>query len=286
MMIPKSGKGAPKGPKNRPERRKNWRKFRDQLEAGKGPTVWLLSQKMGIATRSKLASFLSPSETEKLSEIKSSETRDAMLIGRGFTRFLLAQYLGTPPPKVVIEVEEKGRPYARNRLGLDFNVSHSGGLVAVAISLQGKVGIDFEKARRLPDQVSLASQILSEDEMDDLYVTGPLTSSKIFYDYWTAKESVLKCDGRGLSIDPREVEICFEKNLFQIAAAEELQLPKVKGWRIPFLNGFQGFVATLGNSDGPQFFVEAKVGKLMEIKATQVFKLENLLQGRDEEELI
>jgi 4'-phosphopantetheinyl transferase len=85
----------------------------------------------------------------------------------------------------------------------DFNLTHSGNRVACVVGRRGRIGIDIEELRNL-DIADLESQF-TPGEWQSIYTSTDPTST--FFDYWTAKESIIKADGRGLSIPLNELHI-------------------------------------------------------------------------------
>jgi 4'-phosphopantetheinyl transferase len=87
-----------------------------------------------------------------------------------------------------------GRPYIENVC--DFNISHSGQYIVCAISTDGKIGVDVEEIK--PIALDGFRSWFPEEEWAEI-----ITSKNIyhaFYYYWTAKESIIKAEGSGLSI--------------------------------------------------------------------------------------
>ncbi len=85
----------------------------------------------------------------------------------------------------------------------EFNVSHSGGKAAAAVS-DCPVGCDLEKLRPYPQNV--AKKILTDRERGIL--GDSVDCDGAFFRIWTAKESYLKMTGEGLSA-LSSVEIIF-----------------------------------------------------------------------------
>ena len=98
-------------------------------------------------------------------------------------------------------VSAYGRPYWA--AGPDFNISHSGTRVACVLSLQGRVGIDLE----LCADLSIGDFQSQFTAAEWATITGSETPLLTFYRYWTAKESLIKADGRGLQIPLDGIEI-------------------------------------------------------------------------------
>lgn len=97
-----------------------------------------------------------------------------------------------------------GKPYFPG--GPEFNLTHSGNRVACVIGPCGGIGIDIEELR--PIEVVDFERQFSADEWQAIMGSGDAVST--FYHYWTAKESVIKADGRGLGLPLRELTIGAE----------------------------------------------------------------------------
>jgi 4'-phosphopantetheinyl transferase len=94
-----------------------------------------------------------------------------------------------------------GRPYLNEFI--DFNISHSGNYVICAIANDSQLGIDIEKIEEI--NFSEFVDILRDEEWNQIVnSTNPLFT---FYEYWTMKESVIKAEGRGLSIPLKDIFI-------------------------------------------------------------------------------
>lgn len=88
---------------------------------------------------------------------------------------------------------EHGKPTLPD--GPFFSLSHAGNLAVLAVS-DAPVGVDVEKPRPVRDAV--ARRYFQAEELVWME-HDPLSR---FFFLWTRKEAVLKCCGRGLSLDP------------------------------------------------------------------------------------
>ncbi|MEE4303475.1 MAG: 4'-phosphopantetheinyl transferase superfamily protein [Wenzhouxiangella sp.] len=119
-----------------------------------------------------------------------------------FLRLLLAAYLGCPGKSLEIVRSERGKPMlggAHADSALQFNLSHSGDWVAVAVAVGVAVGIDLEVERRLPRAPLLARRFLSPDEAEWIVGLDEPFRSRQFLRQWTARESLVKARGCGLA---------------------------------------------------------------------------------------
>jgi 4'-phosphopantetheinyl transferase len=108
-----------------------------------------------------------------------------------------------------LRITEYGRPYlegyngAYPKVGADFNISHSGNRVVCILSTQGRVGIDLEETGDIAMD-DFQSQFTAAEWAA---ITGSSMPLQTFYHYWTAKESLIKADGRGLQIPLDSLEV-------------------------------------------------------------------------------
>lgn len=120
-------------------------------------------------------------------------------------RAVLADWLQEPPERLVLSPDEQGKPHLPHHQPLQFNLSHTASLVAVAIAADRPVGVDIEAAERHLLTSGLARQILAPTELT-LWQALPESRQKgELLRYWCRKESLLKATGRGLRFPPRDV---------------------------------------------------------------------------------
>jgi len=84
---------------------------------------------------------------------------------------------------------------------IHYNISHTGKLVAVAIS-EDSIGIDVEE--KDDKSFKVTERMFSEE--DKLYVNG---SQERFREIWTSKEAFLKCTGEGISVPLKSFTLDF-----------------------------------------------------------------------------
>lgn len=126
--------------------------------------------------------------TERKSDESAIESLTALV--------LLAKLLkgiGADAGKLVLCRDKNGRPYFENS-SLDFSISHSHGVVAVALSDSGRVGIDVESSDMSKERAErLANRYLSVKE------ASSLSSVEEFLLVWTEREAYVKQSGTPLT---------------------------------------------------------------------------------------
>jgi 4'-phosphopantetheinyl transferase len=151
-----------------------------------------------------MLALLDSVELARLDGIGASEVRAQYATGRALTRLLLAGALGVDPRAVPIRLTESGRPYVDTPPGddgapsHDFNVSHSGDAVVVAIGHGVRVGVDLEAIAPRPGARRLALRYFSPAECDHVGVDGEVDLAR-WYGVWTRREAYTKACGMGVA---------------------------------------------------------------------------------------
>lgn len=156
---------------------------------------------------------IQPVERERvLSFVYKKDVKPA-LIGRLLLRKCAASTFGIDYSSVNLGRTVKGKPFLQNSIsrdGMDFdlNVSHQGDFCVLASDFNKKVGVDVMKneytgGRTLEEYFRLMNRQFSPSEW--LYIRGPGTSDRTrlfrFMRLWSLKESYVKAEGFGITID-------------------------------------------------------------------------------------
>lgn len=160
---------------------------------------------MDEAALARAATLLDDEERRRVASFHFERDRRLSLVARAALRGLLGRYLQRDPRALRFVLGKQGKP-ALATGEVEFNVSHSGGHVAVAISGDGPVGVDLEAIRPASDMLQLAERFFSPREADSVRAAADDDRPARFFAYWTAKEAVIKAAAGGLSLDLRSFE--------------------------------------------------------------------------------
>ncbi len=108
-----------------------------------------------------------------------------------------------PPSNWRFATNVHGKPEVLRDPGtppLRFNLSHTRGLVAVALTLEHDVGIDVELVDGKRFSFDLAARTFAPEEVDLLRATPDADQPAALFAIWTLKEAIIKAMGRGLSM--------------------------------------------------------------------------------------
>jgi 4'-phosphopantetheinyl transferase len=140
--------------------------------------------------------LLSGPEAVRATQFRLAADRNRFVLATVVVRTAVGELLGCPPATVALNrsCEYCGRQHGRPRLpgtDLQVSISHSGDVVAVALTDGCPVGVDVE-AVTASEYESLLPRVCTEAERP--YVR----TVRDFYTIWTRKEAVLKATGQGL----------------------------------------------------------------------------------------
>lgn len=162
--------------------------------------VWHTSLELPQTVVDRLFELLDSEEQARSARFQVADARMQYVISHAFLRSLLGQYLRISTADISFRVSDKGKPELANRSNLRFNLSHTGGTAAIAVTRAGRVGVDVEQVRDNLDPLQLADRFFSPLECDWLRSQPDSLRLESFFSCWTAKESYIKACGGGLSM--------------------------------------------------------------------------------------
>jgi len=136
--------------------------------------------------------LLDADETRRMAGYRFAADRRRHHAAHALKRAVLGRVLGVPSCRLRFDISAGGKPFLRHR-ALHFNLSHSGGWVALALRTDAAVGVDVEQARPADPALPMLPMPPVRHPADP-----PLLD---FLQVWTLKEAVSKCCGEGLALD-------------------------------------------------------------------------------------
>ena len=108
--------------------------------------------------------------------------------------------LGLDPARIEFAYGERGKPCLPDHTGLHFNLSHSAGMMALAISEGREVGIDVEAVREDLFAEGIAPRYLPAEVAEEIELRAGTERSREFYRGWVRQEAYAKARGGGLTL--------------------------------------------------------------------------------------
>ena len=151
-----------------------------------------------------LRALLNPEEVSKEGRFLFADDRKRYLVTRAMVRMLLSRYAPVEPERWEFSRNAYGRPGIANAMdetrGLTFNLSHTRGLIALAVTRDRELGVDVENVVARSTSVDIAERFFSPVEVAELSCVPAERQQDRFFEYWTFKEAYIKARGMGLSL--------------------------------------------------------------------------------------
>jgi 4'-phosphopantetheinyl transferase len=198
------------------------------------------------------ARLLDPVETARRRGYLHAADRGRFTVGVALTRLVLGAQLGISPKSVPIDrtCARCGGPHGRPRLaadaGIDFSLSHSGDVIALAVassadsdsssgsdSFRRRVGLDVELVDGAARGDAPVDVALSAAEQLAYRTLDAAEQPTAFFRYWVRKEALLKATGDGLAVP-----------MTQLTMSAPDQPPRLVSWQ-----GRPGFPALVAMHD-------------------------------------
>jgi 4'-phosphopantetheinyl transferase len=161
--------------------------------------VWSVCTEASKAVEERFERVLAPDERDRAARFRFDHLRHSFVLGHGALRILLGRYLNTPPARIQFKYGPKGKPALAPLASIDFNASHSGGLVVFAFTRGCEIGIDLEQIHPIEDMRDIADRFFCPEEAAELMSLPVNQRERAFFLCWTRKEAYIKAIGDGLS---------------------------------------------------------------------------------------
>ena len=180
-----------------------WNHSCDGIELGEDEAhVWQAALDQGAKVIANMAALLSQDEHQRAMRYYHHVDRDRFIVGRGILRKIISAYLALPPGQLRFTYNEYGKPAVsddQNVCALNFNLSHSAGLILYAVTRGRTVGIDIEYIREDFATLEIAEHFFSKDEVAALKSLPTDQRTMGFFNCWSRKEAFIKAKGMGVS---------------------------------------------------------------------------------------
>ncbi|MEH7218024.1 4'-phosphopantetheinyl transferase family protein [Bacillus toyonensis] len=143
-----------------------------------------------------LLPFLEQETQLQVSRLQALDDKKRTLLGNYIAKDFIARCTQQHIENIHFTTNIYGKKIVQKH-SISFNISHSGKWVMIALSTNESIGIDVEKIDIINiEEVTRFFNAIEQRYLKEL--TGK-EAQHAFYRIWTAKESFLKCIGKGLS---------------------------------------------------------------------------------------
>jgi 4'-phosphopantetheinyl transferase len=172
--------------------------------------VWRFEWAKSVGALDQPPCCLCGAERERAAKFIFEPDRRRYQAAHSFLRHVLAGYIECEPREVEFSVGSHGKPHLKCSKSLEFNLTHSGALVLVAVSAGIEVGVDTEMVTPQHVTPSLASYVLTDAELRTFEALPAARRAEAFFKVWCSKEAFLKGLGLGLSASLRAIDVSVD----------------------------------------------------------------------------
>ncbi|HET9131206.1 MAG TPA: 4'-phosphopantetheinyl transferase superfamily protein [Terriglobia bacterium] len=169
--------------------------------------VWQFQTDISADQCAGFRNLLSKEENARADRFVFESDRLRFIGSHGRLRMILGSYCSTDPKELVFATGSHGKPFLMEpSVPIQFNLSHSGNLAAIVVTSNIRCGIDIEKIRPEVSDRAIAERFFCKRENEWLQCLPEAQRIQGFYRLWSVKESILKADGKGLSIPLSDID--------------------------------------------------------------------------------
>lgn len=208
--------------------------------------------------------------------------RHRFLLTRALVRTVLSRYAEVEPGDWRFVPDAYGRPCISNTApgvdGLSFNVSHTQGLILLAVARLERLGVDTEHLQARTASQAIAEKYFAPEEVGALLRLPESERERRFYELWTLKEAYVKACGRGLSMPLRQFAFELQKARLKLRFQPTLQdsPPRWQVWQFSPSAEHVAAVCAARLEGVQQRLIARKIVPLVEERAVELSSMRQL----------
>jgi 4'-phosphopantetheinyl transferase len=184
---------------------------------------------------------LSLDEQLRADRFRYAVDRQHFITARSGLRRILGDYLGRDAAALEFRYGLQGKPILADG-AIEFNLSHSGDLALVVVTIDRSVGVDLERIKPMADLAKLTARFFTVGEHQRIMQLAEPDRPLAFFRTWTCKEAYLKATGEGLG-QLKSLEVAVQPG-------QPAQLITPSNWQLQELQpaiGYVGAIAAQGD---------------------------------------
>lgn len=227
--------------------------------------LWSFPTRASEDVRAKFEGVLAPDEAHRANRFRFPHLRETFVLARGALRFLLGRYLNVHPASIRFVYGSSGKPALALTTSLEFNLTHSGDLAAVALCMGCELGVDVERLCPLPDMHRIARQFFCPEETSEIMSLPEAARERAFFDCWTRKEAYIKAVGDGFSTPLDGFRVTVQPGISASIVHVAHDSAAAKAWTLHDLCLAQDYAAALAYCDQPRSLCWRAIDDLCEL---------------------
>jgi 4'-phosphopantetheinyl transferase len=195
--------------------------------------VWRFTGAVPAGSLPALAAVLNGDELRRSERLPAGERRTAFIAARGLLRHALASYLDAPADTLAFGYGALGKPFlSAPRCRLEFSLTHTRGLILLAVASGRRVGIDAEVVRPRRRAMQVAARLFAPRTSAVLDRLAGDEATRAFHSAWTLREAHVKAVGGGVYATPDVLPLLWPPPAGLTVRAETAAAESVRTWSV------------------------------------------------------
>ncbi len=191
---------------------------------------------------------MTPDEQKEHKRFYYDNHKFQYLITRVLLRTTLSRYCNISPQRWRFLDNKYGRSQIKpipRVPPFQFCLSHTDGLVALAVVLKREVGLDVENLEIKKTSKTDEQKILSQEEIKQINNFTSKNQKTRYYDYLSLKKSLIKAIGKGAQVNPDQITFHIPKTASQQTTFSTRQRINPANWKFKRVWPSRSHVATV-----------------------------------------
>ena len=227
----------------------NWTRPSTSLELENHQVdIWRISLDLYPASAQWAESTLSADESARAKCFYFEKDRRRYTLTHACLRDILSHYLRCRHHELTFSIDQYRKPFLSN-CDLQFNLSHSGDYILIAVAHKRKVGVDVEHFRINLELEKIAKRFFSPMEHEEFSTVPDEQKMTAFFNCWTRKEAYIKAHGLGMSMPLSSFDVSLAPNETTSLRATRPDAAEASKWTLLSLDvqpGYAGAIAVQG----------------------------------------
>lgn len=198
----------------------------------------------------RLEPLLSVDERERAGRFHFARDRNTYTAAHGALREILGGYLDVAPAALQFTIGHAGKPALSapfDQHGIQFNLSHSGEIVLIAVARHRAVGVDVERWDSSIEHLALAEQFFSSHERLALASLASVADATNigFFQAWSRKEAYLKATGAGITEGLHHFDVSLRPGEPAELLADRTDAAALHRWQMSAIDVGSGYSGAL-----------------------------------------
>jgi 4'-phosphopantetheinyl transferase len=221
--------------------------------------VWMFRTEISPDQHAEFRNVLSRDEIARADRFMFEPDRMRFVASHGRMRLILGSYCEIHPRDLVFESSDHGKPFLRKpSVPVQFNLSHSDLRAALVVTRTMRCGIDIERIRPEISDQAIAERFFCAQENEWLRSLPSDQRIHGFFRLWSVKESILKADGKGMSIPLSNVDASniLARTSSYVSLQEGARVLSLWVGELPANEGYTAALAVEGSTPGVRIIEE------------------------------